>query len=61
MFLCLVAKMSDQFLEQQTNIKFCVKLGKNASDSCPMLSKAYGREAMKSQVFLSGIKCQRGL
>jgi hypothetical protein len=23
--LCLIAKMSDQFLEQRINIKFCVK------------------------------------
>jgi hypothetical protein len=39
--------MSDRFLEQRTNIKFCVKLGKNASDTCAMLSEAYGGEAMK--------------
>jgi hypothetical protein len=30
----LVAKMSDRFLEQRINIKCCVKLGKNASDTC---------------------------
>jgi hypothetical protein len=29
------------------NIKFCVKLGKNASDTCVMLSKAYGEDSMK--------------
>jgi hypothetical protein len=39
--------MSDQFLEQQINIKFCVKLGKDASDTCVILSKAYGAETMK--------------
>jgi hypothetical protein len=27
-FLSLVAKMSDRFLEQPINIKFCVKIGK---------------------------------
>jgi hypothetical protein len=32
LFVRLVAKMSDRFLEQEINIKFCVKLGKNASD-----------------------------
>jgi hypothetical protein len=32
-----------------------VKLGKNASDTCAVLSKAMGGEAMKSQVFLNGI------
>jgi hypothetical protein len=40
-------KLSDQFLEQQINIKFCVKLGKYASNTCALLSKAYGEEAMK--------------
>jgi hypothetical protein len=34
-------------LEQQINIKFCTKLGKNESDICAMLSKAYVGEAMK--------------
>jgi hypothetical protein len=49
-FVRLVTKMSDQFLEQQ--IIFCVKLGKNASDTCAMLSEAYGGEALrKSNVF----------
>jgi hypothetical protein len=46
-FLSLVGKMSVRFLEQRINIKFCVKLGKNASDTCAMLSEAYGGEAMK--------------
>jgi hypothetical protein len=31
--------MNYQFLEQQINIKFCAKLGKNASDTCAMLPK----------------------
>jgi hypothetical protein len=44
--------MSDWFLQQQINIKFYVKSGKNASDTCIVLSKAYGGEAMKkSSVF----------
>jgi len=30
--------MSDRFLDQRINIKFCVKLGKNASDTYSMLS-----------------------
>jgi hypothetical protein len=46
LFLHLVTEMSDRFLEQRINIKFCVKLGKNASGTCVMLSEAYGREAM---------------
>jgi hypothetical protein len=44
--------MSDRFLEQRINIKFCVKLGSNASDICAMLCEGYGGEAMKkSHVF----------
>jgi hypothetical protein len=39
--------MSDWFLELQINIKFCMKLGSNARDTCAVLSKAYGEEAMK--------------
>jgi hypothetical protein len=51
-FLRLVKKMSYRFLEQRINIKFCAKLGKNASYTCAMLSEACGREAMKkSSVF----------
>jgi hypothetical protein len=51
-FLYLIAKMNDRFLEQQINIKFCVKLGKNMSDTSAVLSEAYGAEAMKmSSVF----------
>jgi hypothetical protein len=44
--------MSDRFLEQRINIKFCVKLGKSANDTYGMFSEAYGGEAMKkSSVF----------
>jgi hypothetical protein len=44
--------MSDRFLEQRVNIKFCVKLAKSASNTCVMLSEAYGGEATKkSRVF----------
>jgi len=42
--LYVVARMRDQFLGQQINIKYSVKLGKNASDACAMLSKAYGEK-----------------
>jgi hypothetical protein len=42
MFLCLATEINDQFLEQQMYVKFCVKLGKNATSA--MLSKAYGGE-----------------
>jgi hypothetical protein len=44
--------MSDRFLEQRINFKFCVKLGKNASDTCAMPSKVYVGDAMEgSSVF----------
>jgi hypothetical protein len=43
-FQRLVAEMSDLFLEQRTNMKFCVKLEKNARDTYAVLSKAYGGE-----------------
>jgi hypothetical protein len=33
---------SRRFLEQRIDIKFCAKLGKNASDTCAMLSDTYG-------------------
>jgi hypothetical protein len=39
--------MCDRFLEQWFNIKFCVKLRKNANDTYEMLSEAYGVEAVK--------------
>jgi hypothetical protein len=55
--LYLITKMNYKVLEQQINIKFYAKLGKNASDIYVMLSKAYKGETMKisCQVFLSGI------
>jgi hypothetical protein len=44
--------MSDRIGKQRIKIKFCVKLGKNATDTCAMLSEACGEEAMKmSSVF----------
>jgi hypothetical protein len=49
-----LAKMNDPFLEKRMNIKFDVKLEKNASDSSAMLSEAYGEEAIKNMVFVSG-------
>jgi hypothetical protein len=43
----ILSQLSDWFLEQQIIIKFCVKLIKNASETCAMLPEAYGGEAMK--------------
>jgi hypothetical protein len=44
--------MSDRFLEQRINIKFCVKLENNASDTFEMLSVAY-----RGEVAFEGHKC----
>jgi hypothetical protein len=43
-FLRLDAKMGYRLLEQRIKINFCVKIGKNASDSCAMLSDDYGKK-----------------
>ena len=44
--------MSDKYLEQRINIKFCVKIGKSASETLAQLTVAYGEYAMeKSSVF----------
>jgi hypothetical protein len=48
----LVEKMRDTFLGQQINDKFCVKLGRNASDTCVVLSETYGGEAMRKSCVL---------
>jgi hypothetical protein len=47
LFLGLIAKMSDGFLEQRMDITFCMKLQKNASDTYAMVYEGYGGEAMK--------------
>jgi transposase len=44
--------MSDKNLEQRINIKFCVKIGKSASETLTLLTLAYGEYALKkSSVF----------
>jgi hypothetical protein len=42
-----LGKGGENMTKKTLNIKFWVKLGKNASDTCAMLSKSYGGEAMK--------------
>jgi len=39
--------MSDKNLEQRINIRFCVKIGKTASETLAILTVAYGEYAMK--------------
>jgi transposase len=44
--------MSDKNLEQRINMKFCVKIGKSASEILALLTVAYGEYARKkSSVF----------
>ena len=40
--------MNDKNLEQQINIKFCVKIGKSASETLAPLTAAYGEYTMKT-------------
>jgi hypothetical protein len=39
--------MSDETLEQRRNIKFCVKIGKSASETLALLTMAYDEYAMQ--------------
>jgi hypothetical protein len=44
--------MSDKFLEQRINIKFCAKLGNRTCETLQMLTEVCGADAMKmSSVF----------
>jgi hypothetical protein len=43
--------MSYKNLEQWINIKFCVNIGKNVSETLALLTVAYGEQAMKKQSF----------
>ena len=45
-------KMSDKNLVQRINIKYCVTIGKSASETLPLLTVDYGEYAMtKLSVF----------
>ena len=48
--------MSDKNMEQRINIKFCVKIGKSASEMLTLLTVAYDIYAMKK---LSVFECHR--
>jgi hypothetical protein len=48
MWYTVGGKMSDKNLEQWTNIKFCVKTGKSASEVLALLTLAYGEYVMKN-------------
>jgi hypothetical protein len=42
--------MSDKNLEQRINIKFCVKIGKSASEALALLTVTYGKYAMNNGI-----------
>jgi hypothetical protein len=44
--------MSNKNLEQRINIKFCVMIGKSASEMLALLTVAYGEYAMKKSSVL---------
>ena len=48
--------MSDRNLEQRINIKFCVKIGKSASETLAPLTVGYGEHAIKKYSGISGSK-----
>jgi hypothetical protein len=52
-------KTSNENLEQQINIKFCVKIGKSATEMLAPLTLAYGEYAMKHYVLLNGTGSSR--
>ena len=46
MFLFSVGNMLSVNVEQRVNVKFCVKLGKSATETYDLLKKVYGDERL---------------
>ena len=46
--------MSDKNLEQRTNIRFCVKIGKSASETLALLTVTYGEYTTKKSSVFNG-------
>jgi len=55
-FWCAAARISELELEQRTNIKFLVKLGKSGNEIREMLVQAYGNNAMKKTAVYKWVK-----
>ena len=53
-FLSIVKMEIDEQLEQQININFLVKLGKNGPEIHQMLQQVYREDALKKELFSSG-------
>ena len=56
MFWCAAARMSELELEQRTNIKFLIKLGKSGNKIREMLVQVYGDNAMKKTAVCKRVK-----
>jgi hypothetical protein len=54
-YCCVGGNMSDENLEQRINIKFCVKIGKSASETLALLTVTFGEYAMKKSSIFNGI------
>jgi len=55
-FWCAAARMSELELEQRTNTKFLVKLGKSGNEIREMLVQVYGDSAMKKTAVYKWVK-----
>jgi len=55
-FWCAAARMSELELQQQTNFKFLVKLGKSGNEIIEMLVQVYGDNAMKKTAVYRWVK-----
>ena len=53
-FWCAAARMSELELEQRTNIKLLVELGKSGNKIREMFMQVYGDNAMKKTAIYSG-------
>ena len=53
-FWCATVRMSELDLEQRTNIKFLVKLGKSGNEIREILVQVYRDNAIRKQQFASG-------
>ena len=56
LFCCSASRMSELELEQRTNIKFLVKLGKSGNEIREMLVQVYGDNAMKKTAVYKWMK-----
>ena len=55
-FWCAAARISESELDQRTNIKFLVKLGKSGNEIREMLVQVYGDNAMKKTAVYKWVK-----